>query len=118
MEKRRTNWAINHFKSLKKKYYPSYELKEWHPKKEKEKLRKESAQKAAIKRKDRGYNIRTENQKVKIRMSNPKRKQVALYDLDGNYKRSFNIDDVVEDFTRLPNGIRFMPSDTPKRLLC
>ena len=41
-----------------------------------------------------------------------------IYDLDGNYKRSFNIDDVVEDFTRLPNGIRFMPSDTPKRLLC
>lgn len=104
LEKRRTNWAINHFKSLKKKYYPSYELKEWNPKKEKEKIRKESAQKAAIKRKDKGYNICTENQKVKIRMSNPKRKQVALYDLDGNFVKKFNSLNECDDYLELYRG--------------
>lgn len=104
LEKRRTNWAINHFQSLKKKYYPSYELKEWCPKKEKEKIKKESAQKAAITRKNNGYNVCIESQKNKIRMNNPKRKQVALYDLDGNFIRKFNSLNECDDYLKLYRG--------------
>lgn len=39
-----------------------------------------------------------------ISVHDSEQRKILIYDLDGNYKRSFNIDDVVEDFTRLPNG--------------
>ena len=39
-----------------------------------------------------------------ISVHDSEQRKILIYDLDGNFKRSFNIDDVVEDFARLPNG--------------
>lgn len=105
LPKRRTNWAINHpFKSLRGRYFPSYEDKKWNPMEEAYKKKCEAMQKVAKQRKQNGsYNV-TEAQKNKIRQSNPNRRQVALYDLEGNFIKSFNSMNECDDYLNLYRG--------------
>lgn len=105
LPKRRTNWVINHpLKSLMKKYYPSYENKVWNPSEEKYKRKCRAMAKVAKHRKENGTNIVDDNQKLKIRLNNPFRKKVALYDLDDNFVKEFNSMNECDDWLNLYRG--------------
>lgn len=105
LPKRRTNWAINHpIKSLKGLYYPSYEEKTWNPSEEIHKRKCEAMNKVAKARKLNGTNVVSSNQKSKIRLSNPLRRRVALYDLDGNFVKEFNSFNECDDWLNLYRG--------------
>ena len=105
LRKGRTNWAINHpLKSLRGKYYPSYEEKEWNPKEEKLKIKREKFEKIAKLRKEKGSYIMTDAYKDKIRMGNPNRKQVALYDLENNLIKVFDSLNECDDYLGLYRG--------------
>lgn len=104
IKKGRTNWAINHNLSIKKLYYPSYEEKVWNPKEEKYKKKCEVAKKVANIRKSRGSYIVDNDQKRKIRINNPNRKKVALYDLEGNFIKQFDSLNECDDFLNLYRG--------------
>lgn len=103
LRKGRTNWAINHpLRALKRKYYPTYEERTWCPKDIKIKNRLEAAKKAAITRKK--HYVVTDIQKEKLRISNPKRREVALYDLEGNFVKKFNSFNECDDYLKLYRG--------------
>lgn len=103
LRKGRTNWAINHpLLALKRKYYPTYEERTWCPKDIKRKNKLEAAKKTAIIRK--GHYVVTNIQKEKIRISNPKRREVALYDLEGNFVKKFNSFNECDDYLKLYRG--------------
>ena len=103
LRKGRTNWAINHpLLALKRKYYPTYEERTWCPKDIKRKNRLEAAKKAAITRKK--HYVVTDIQKEKLRISNPKRIEVALYDLEGNFVKKFNSFNECDDYLKLYRG--------------
>ena len=103
LRKGRTNWAINHpLLALKRKYYPTYEERTWCPKDIKIKNRLEAAKKAAITRKK--HYVVTDIQKEKLRISNPKRREVALYDLEGNFVKKFNSFNECDDYLKLYRG--------------
>ena len=103
LRKGRTNWAINHpLLALKRKYYPTYEERTWCPKDIKRKNRLEAAKKAAITRKE--HYVVTDIQKEKLRISNPKRREVALYDLEGNFVKKFNSFNECDDYLKLYRG--------------
>lgn len=105
LPKRRTNWAINHpLLCLKKKYYASYEEKEWNPEEEKHNLKLLTAKKVAEKRKLNGTYQVGEYQKNKIRLNNPKRKKVALYTLSGEFVKEFNSLNECDDWLNLYRG--------------
>lgn len=104
LRKGRTNWAINHpLLALKRKYYPTYEERTWCPKDIKRKNRLEAAKKTAIIKKEHNYVI-TNIHKEKIRISNPKRREVALYDLEGNFIKRFNSFNECDDYLKLYRG--------------
>ena len=103
LRKGRTNWAINHpLLALKRKYYPTYEERTWCPKDIKRKNRVKAAKQAAITRKE--HYIVTDIQKEKLRISNPKRREVALYDLEGNFVKKFNSFNECDDYLKLYRG--------------
>lgn len=105
LPKRRTNWAINHpIRSIKGKYYPSYEDKIWYPLEEKYKSKCAAMKKVAKLRKANGTYVVGETQKDKIRLSNPTRKRVALYDLDNNLVKEFNSLNECDDWLHLYRG--------------
>ncbi len=105
LPKRRTNWAINHpLLRLKKKYYASYENKKWCPKEESKRIKLETAKKVANTRKEMGTYYISEEQKLKIRKSNPKRKGVALYTISGEFVKEFNSFNECDDWLNLYRG--------------
>lgn len=105
LRKGRTNWAINHpLLALKRKYFPTYEERTWCPKEIKRKSRLESARKVSILRKKKENYIVSDNQKEKIRLSNPKRREVALYDLGGNFVKKFKSFNECDDYLKLCRG--------------
>lgn len=105
LPKRRTNWAINHpVRSLRGKYYPSYTEKEWCPIQEKYNKKCTAMKKVAEQRKLNGsYNVK-DSQKNKIRQSNPKKRAVSLYDLEGNFIKSFISMNECDDYLNLHRG--------------
>lgn len=105
LPKRRTNWAINHpVRSLRGKYYPSYIEKEWCPIQEKYNKKCIAMKKVAKQRKLNGsYNVK-DSQKNKIRQSNPKKRAVSLYDLEGNFIKSFISMNECDDYLNLHRG--------------
>lgn len=105
LPKRRTNWAINHpLLKLKGKYFASYEEKNWVPIEEMKKKRKEAALKTAKIRKENGtYYVRKEH-KEKIRLSNPTRKEIALYTISGDFIKKFSSLNECDDYLNLYRG--------------
>lgn len=107
LEKRRTNWAINHpLRSIYKKYYPSYEIKpeNWSPREEKAKRMKERAIKIANNRKKNHTYLIDDEYKNKIRLSNPNKISVKLTDLNGNVIKTFNSLNECDDYLNMTRG--------------
>lgn len=105
LPKRRTNWAINHpLLKLRKKYYASYEDKEWCPKEEFKKIRIEAAKKAAKTRKENGTYFISNEQRRKIRESNSKKRKVALYTTSGEFVKEFSSFNECDDWLNLYRG--------------
>lgn len=108
LEKRRTNWVINHpIRSIcKGEYYPSYELKlkDWNPQLERQKIYKKRAIKIAENRKKNGTYWMDDEYKSKIRQSNSKKKSVKLVDLEGNLIKEFISLNECDDYLKLTRG--------------
>lgn len=105
LKKGRTNWIINHpIRSIHKKYYPSYEEKIWNPEEEVFKQKSKAMLKVANSRKKNGTNLVSDCQKEKIRLSNPNRRRVALYDLNNNLIKEFNSFNECDDYLKLYRG--------------
>lgn len=105
LKKGRTSWIINHpIRSIRKKYYPSYEEKIWNPKEEIFNQRSKTMLKVAKCRKENGTNIVSNSQKEKIRLSNPTRQRVALYDMSNNFIKIFESLNECDDYLELYRG--------------
>ena len=108
LEKRRTNWAINHpLRSLcNQTYYPSYELKPkgWNPTLERKVLLRDRANLIAHNRKKNGTYRMDNSYKQKIREGNPKSKQVKLLTLEGGLVKVFKSLNECDDYLNLTRG--------------
>ena len=105
LKKGRTNWKINHpLRSINKIFYPSYEIKNWVPEKEKELNQQKRVLKTTQTRKINNSYKSTKEQKVKSRMSHKNRIKVELYDLHGNFIQNFNSLNECDDFLQLTRG--------------
>lgn len=103
-KKGRTSDKISSNKSYKGEYFFSRELKEWNPLQEKKNRKLIAANLTAQTRKKNRSYIVTEEHRSKIRESNPTKKKVVLYTLDGKEYKTFQSLNECDDYLELTRG--------------
>ena len=105
LRKGRTSWIITHpIRSIRRQYYPSYELKEWNPEKEVKVFNKQKAILiATMRKKNNTYQV-SDIQRSKIRYSNPIKISVILCTLSGTPIQTFSSMNECDDYLGLTRG--------------